>query len=244
MKPNAKLLVGGGVVCLLAAIGLPRLFSEDERPSDAVAGRASSNTLFSAPLATRAPAADSEDEETPAAPEPEAASDELAPFASAGDALVGAESAPDAPAPAGDSAVERLATPAPVERTSPDAPRDEHEGAAGAEDPGPPRADLMREPLALREQLSERIASLRLAGVLRGTDDAWAILNDRLLRVGDLVEGELEVVAIEPRSVRLRWRSLEGTVFLPPFRSNRTAPDSRPEAGSGSDGEGAEHAND
>lgn len=54
---------------------------------------------------------------------------------------------------------------------------------------------------------------VKLQGVVHGSGESYAIINDVIVRVGDAVEGaKLESVA--PDSARLRWRDQDIVLYL------------------------------
>ena len=58
---------------------------------------------------------------------------------------------------------------------------------------------------SVREQV---LANFKLNGIVWDTDDSWAIINNRIVRTGDTLNGA-QVVLIEPKKVVLNFRNEE-----------------------------------
>lgn len=74
-------------------------------------------------------------------------------------------------------------------------------------------AKMPSEPVPVQPAAGQRIElpELRLKGVSRSGNRSWAFINDRMLKVGDVIDGA-EVVAILNDRVRLRCNGVEFTL--------------------------------
>ena len=68
------------------------------------------------------------------------------------------------------------------------------------------REDAARAALAKRKQLEQRASTLKLLSVMRSDDGNACMINDRILRRGDSLEG-FTITQIEAESVQLTWQS-------------------------------------
>ena len=90
--------------------------------------------------------------------------------------------------------------------------------------PEPPASSVAPRPAPLSHAAAapprprvQRAASLphrvKLQGVIHGSGEPYAIINDMIVQVGDSVEGAT-LVSVAKDSVHLRWRDQELTVYL------------------------------
>ena len=81
----------------------------------------------------------------------------------------------------------------------------------------PRRAPLSPAPAAPPARPRQRAASLphrvKLQGVIHGSGEPYAIINDAIVQVGDSVGGA-KLVSVAQDSAQLRWRDQEITVYL------------------------------
>ncbi|MEJ2746210.1 MAG: hypothetical protein P8123_11095, partial [bacterium] len=73
---------------------------------------------------------------------------------------------------------------------------------------GPPAPDALKSSATVTDT---KIPDLRLKGISRSGNRSWAFVNDRMLKVGDSIEGA-EVVDILRDRVKLKYSGVEFTL--------------------------------